>query len=136
MHLPGPVDAVVVLVDPLELLDEDLVASGPCGARPGLGRAVADGGDEPTFRRTHGAADDPDPELIQVLVDERDHLVVGRVGSDAKKSEVLRRFSSARRNSRFSRRSLVISSASAMLSPGAWPWSMRSCLHQPRRVWG
>lgn len=86
----------------------------------------------PHSSRPQGAADGLDPETIAVFVDERDHLVVGRSSSAAKKAEALRRISFARRSSRFSLRSLVISSASVVLRPGAWPWSMRSCFHQLR----
>jgi len=86
VHLSDTVDAVVLRVDPAEFLHEDPVPQR--SRRPGscLRGAVAAGGDEPTFRRTQGATDGLDPELIAVFVDERDHLVVGRSSSLAKKA--------------------------------------------------
>lgn len=57
VHLPDAVDAVVLSVDPLDLLQEQDVSQGPRGGWSCLGGAVAAGGDEPTFRRTKGAAD-------------------------------------------------------------------------------
>ena len=84
-------------------------------------------GDEPTFRRTKGAADGLDPELIEVFVDERDHLVVGRSSSAAKKADAALRISLARRASASSRLILRISSAGvceadAGATSGPWRW--------------
>ena len=41
VHLPDPVDAVVLRMDPLELLDEDRIAQGPSGSRSTLHGPVA-----------------------------------------------------------------------------------------------
>src|SRR5690606_4562484 len=46
-HLPDPIDAVVLLVNPLHLLYEDLVPGAARGTLPVLGGAVSAGGDEP-----------------------------------------------------------------------------------------
>src|SRR5699024_5314618 len=80
-HLPDPVDAVVLLMNPLQLLDDHLAPQASSGCRPGLGGAASSGGDESTFCRTEDAADGLDPELLAMHVDERDHFVVGRSSS-------------------------------------------------------
>ncbi len=105
----------------------------PGGGRSSLRGTVGPGGDEPTRCRTKGAADGLDPETIAAFVDERDHLVVGRSSSLAKKAEAALRISFARRASASSRLSLRISSA-GLSPPGAcstsWPWR----LHHIRSV--
>lgn len=92
-HLPDPVDAVVLLVDPPDLPDEEFVAHASSRCLPAFGGAVSTGGDDPTFFRTEDAADGLDPELLAMHVDERDHFVVGRSSSAAEK---LRRLSESR----------------------------------------
>lgn len=79
------------------------------------------------FRRTQGAADGLDPELIAVFVEERDHLVVGQLSSAAKKAEVASGISFSWRASAISRLIRRISSAGfAPADPGAtaWPWRL------------
>ena len=61
MHLLYTVDAVVLLIDPPELGEEQLIANSPGRGWPGLGRAVGPRGDEPTFRRTPGCGKWPQP---------------------------------------------------------------------------
>src|SRR5699024_12188217 len=115
-HLPDPVDAVVLLMNPPHLLHEHLVPQASSGCRPGLPGAVSSGGDEPTFCRTEDATDGLDPELLAMHVDERDHFVVGRSSSAAKNAEAAFRISFARRASASSRRRRRFSSSSG--SPG------------------
>src|SRR5699024_8792940 len=115
-HLPDPVDAVVLLMNPLQLLDDHLAPQASSGCRPGLGGAASSGGDESTFCRTEDAADGLDPELLAMHVDERDHFVVGRSSSAAKNAEAAFRISLARLASASSRRSRRFSSSSG--SPG------------------
>ena len=116
-HLPDPIDAVIHLVNPPGLLYEDLVPNTARADRPGLRGTVSARGDEPTFCRTEDAADGLDPELFAILVDERDHFVVGRSSSAAKNAEAAFRISFARRASASSRRSLRFSSSSDPSGP-------------------
>ncbi len=117
VHLPHPVDAVVLGVDAPDLRQENLIPQSSGRGWACLGGPVAAGGDEPTFCRAEHAADGPGPELITVLVDEPDHLVVGRSISAAKKAEAALRISLARRASASSRRKRRFSSSSDSLLP-------------------
>ena len=117
MHLPIPVDAVVLGMNPTDLFDEHLVTdrSGRCRAL--LRGTVAARGEEPTFRRAQDAADGLDPEVIAMPIDEGDHFVVGWSSSLAKNTEAALRISLARRDSASSRRSLRFSSSRDSAGP-------------------
>src|SRR5699024_6871508 len=111
MHLPIPVDAVVLGMNPADLFDEHLVTdrSGRCRAL--LRGMVGAGCGEPTCCGAQGAADGLDPGVIAVPIDEGDHFVVGWSSALAKNTAAAFKTSLARRDSASSRRSLWFSSS-------------------------
>lgn len=111
MHLPIPVDAVVLGMNPTDLFEGHLVTD--CSGRRWvlLRSTVAARSEEPTFHRAQDAADDLDPEVIEMPVDESGHFVVGWSSSLAKNAETDLRISLARRDSASSRRSQRFSSS-------------------------
>src|SRR5690606_12880132 len=123
MHLPSPVDAVVLRMQPGDLRDEQLVSQASGRWQASFRGTISARGDEPTNCRAQHPADGLDPELIPMLVDEADHLVVGRSSSLAKNTLAALRISLARRSSATSRRSRAFSSATSLGSPGRWPVS-------------
>lgn len=128
-----PVDAVVLLVDPFDLRQQDLISHRPWRSGAGLGGEVTAGGDEPTRSRTQSTAGWLDPETVTVFVDEPDHLVVGRSSSLAKKAEAALRISLARRASASSRlRRLFCSSKDSATGVGATSGTYRS--HHNRKA--
>ena len=134
VHLAHPVDAVVLGMDPLDLLQEQDVSQGPRGGWSCLRGAVAHVevmNPHSVARRVRQMASTE--ELIAVFVDERDHLVVGRSSSAAKKAEAALRISFARRASASSRLSLRISSA-GVSEAGAWATSWPWRWHHIRKV--
>ena len=70
------------------------------------------------------AQDRLDPELLPVLVDERDHHASGRSSSAAKKADADFKIALARRNSRFSDSNSPIRARSDVVVPAAVPSSM------------
>jgi hypothetical protein len=110
------VHVVVRRVDPLDVGLELLVAARPRRGRPGLVVVVGGRGE------LQHLTDRLDPELLTVIVDERDHHRGGRSSSAwAKYADALRKMSFARRSSHTSRRSAFNSSASGVVVPGRCP---------------
>src|SRR5690606_31049659 len=124
MHFPHPVDAVVLLMETADLRHEQLVTqlAGRWHAR--LRGAIPAGGDEPWHHVPEDAAEELDPELIPMLVDEADHVGQGRSSSFAKNTLAALRTSFAFRSSAFSRRSRLFSSATSVGTPGRCPASI------------
>src|SRR5206468_8180307 len=78
-----------------------------------------------------------DPELLSLLVDERDHHFARRSSSAfAKYADARRRISFARRSSTTSRSSCFSRARSSDVSPGRLPWSRSACRTQLRSVSG
>ncbi len=105
-HLAVPVHAIVMRVNPL-----DLITHRPGTARAGFRGAVATRGKEPTLCLASHPADGLDPELSPVDVDEPDHIVVGRSSSAAKKAEAFFKISCAQHRSALSRRRRLLSAS-------------------------
>jgi hypothetical protein len=117
-HPPIPVGKVVALVCRLDQLEQTLVLQ---GARRALARGSPVIGGR---RHVQGPADRLDTEATAMLLDERAHFVRSVSSSLAKNTDADLRISFARRNSKFSLRSFLISSRSAVLNKSLrWPLS-------------
>ena len=121
VHLPDPVDAVVLGMDPLEDLGRRGVADAPGRGRPGLGGVVGARGD---LRPGLGEdlTDRLDPVLGAVLVDVvhdhvGGHLIRRSSSAAAKNADAVFKMSLARRSSLTSRSSSAIRFASAVVVP-------------------
>jgi len=84
MHLPPPVDAVVLRMQPGDLGHQQLVPQLPGGDDAGLRGAIPAGRDETLHCRAQRPADELDPEPLSIFVDEADHLGQGRSSSFAR----------------------------------------------------
>lgn len=105
-----------------------LVGHLPRGRRAIAGVVVGQWGDAAAVLGEHGADrldTPPEPTVGTVLVlpDERDYRCCGRSSSAAKKAEAAFKISLARRNSAFSRRNRLSSSAASLVTPGRTPAS-------------
>lgn len=101
-----------------------------------FGGPVTPGCDEPSLACRKRATDELEFELTAIGIDVGDHFGKGRSSSAAKNAEAVFKISFARRNSRFSRRSLRSSSSSSLPGPASTPPSRRACFNQPRIVCG
>src|SRR5690606_7964209 len=101
--------------------------------RAGLGGPIAPGGEETGDCCPQNTANELDPELIAMRIDEGDHFVAGRSSSAAKNADADFKISLALRNSAFSRLSLRISACSVLVTPGRCPASI-SALRRHRRT--
>jgi len=122
-HLVRPVDAEVLLPDPLDLRLQLPVPKFPCRRRPGAGRVV-DG-----RRELHHPADRLNSPTLPVLGNELHGL--GGLGSSsrAKKRDAALKISLVLRSSRFSRSSSRIRSRSKVVTPLRSPpstWALRT----------
>src|SRR5699024_8408148 len=116
-HLPHPVDAVVLGMQPLDLWNEQLVLQLSRGGHARLRRAIPARGEEPWQRVLQDTAEELDSELISVLVDEADHARQGRPGSFAKNTLAALRTSFAFFSSATSRWRRLFSSATSVVTP-------------------
>jgi hypothetical protein len=111
--LPRAITRVILVISLLDELHEILVADGAPGTRPAAG-VVISGRGKCAAQLSELGAHRLDPESVLVLVDETDDYRSGRSSSAAKKIEAAFSISFARRNSRFSARSLRTSADSSL----------------------
>jgi hypothetical protein len=132
-HLAHAIQAAALIMDPTDLLQQL-----PISQRP-RGRLTLSAFASPIRRRgdLQHAADRLNPEPVSVLVDEHGQLLGGRGSSSrAKKADAAFKISLARRNSRFSRSSSLMRSASAVVLPGRLPPSTSTWRIHNRSVSG
>src|SRR5690606_39854682 len=92
---------------------EEFVLQLPGGGHARLRRAIPARGEEPRHRVAEDAAEELDPELIPVFVDDADHARQGRPSAFANNTLAALRTSFAFFSSAFSPRSRLFSSATS-----------------------
>jgi hypothetical protein len=117
MHLAGTIDAAIRSMLLFDQHRQFPVTARPRGRLALVCRVVRRWGDRQLL------ADRLDPELLPVLINERDHRLCGRSSSAAKKAEALRRIAFARFTPRNSRSRAAILSASELVVPPRAPAS-------------
>jgi len=117
MHLPDPVDAVVLLVDSRDHGLEFLVAHSPRRGRSGPG-GVESARSDRHISAGERRGDRLDSKHVLVPLDVVDDQRQGRSSSAAKKAEAVRKIAFARRSSLFSRSSSLTRTASPVVIPG------------------
>ena len=105
--------------------------------RPALGSALGPWRRSRSTERSPDCADRLDSVRVTMRVNERHHHVPRRSSSAwAKYADALRKISLVRRNSRFSRSSVVRRARSSVVRPTRWPVFRSACRTQRRSVSG